>query len=132
LGDWRRGLKALLADLATAEAQADLTTLGLTAEVTTLVQTQQAFDALVEQRGPEDKAKKDIPSLPVVRELLREDVSVIRESLASGERRLPGTYAALAADLSVHITSTVAAARARRTRRTTDTPVPTQPQPSAA
>jgi hypothetical protein len=98
-------LKALLADLAKAEAQTDLATLGLTAEVTTLDQTQKAFDALVDQRGPDHKSKKDIPSLPVVRELLRENVSVIRESLASGERRLPDTYAALADDISVHITN---------------------------
>lgn len=133
LGDREQSvqLKALLADLATPAAQADLTTLGLTVEVTTLQQRQQAFDTLVDQRETADTVKKQIPALLSVRALLREDVSLIRDSLASAERREPATYAALAAEISEHITSVSTTAHARRTRRTGDNnPPPPPPNPN--
>lgn len=116
LGDREQSveLNALLGDLAETSAVADVTTLGLTAEVTAMTQTQQAFNDFVNQRAAE--SDDDIPSLPVVRALLREDLAVARNDLAFAERLDAASLGGLAEEISSHITDVVATARARRTR----------------
>lgn len=130
LGDREQSmeLNALLADLAGAAAAANVMTLGLTAEVDALRQAQQTFDDLVNQRAAEESGV-DIPSLPVVRALLREDLSVARNDLAFAERRDAATFSGLAEEISEHITDVVATARARRTRGEGAAAPPASPPP---
>jgi hypothetical protein len=135
LGDREQSvqLRALLGDLSAAAAQADLALIGLAGEVAKLRQKQADFDALVVQRELQDVQHKEIPSLPVVRDLLRQDLALTQASIAFVERLDASTFGALAAEASEHITSAVATARARRTRQASkaESP-PAPPTPNAA
>ncbi len=108
-------LKALLGDLDQPAAQADLMTVGLSADVEAMRQAQQTFDDLIAQRAAEE-AGEELPLLRTVRGYLRQDLEVLRNDIASAERRDPVIWGDLATEMSQPITEVVAMARARRTR----------------